>query len=220
VTGDEKPQARLRADARRNQEQLLTAARDVLVERGADAPLEEIARRAGVGIGTLYRRFPDRAALLRAVVLDALGRTASAAQEALDGSGDGFAALVRYLHAALDVRVSAVVPLVLGRLDLEDPELGPARERTAALVQRLVEAAHADGTLAADVTFADVGTVLVRLARPLPGLPPDVDGLLAHRHLDLLVAGLRPVPGRQPPRGPQLDRDALRALRSPPAPRR
>jgi len=218
VTDDEKPRARLRADARRNQEQLLAAARDVVVERGIDAPLEEVARRAGVGIATLYRRFPDRSALLRAVVLDALERTSVAAEEALDGAADGFTALVRYLHAALDVRASAVIPLVLGRLDLEDPELGPARERTAALVQRLVEAAHADSTLAADVTFADVGTLLVRFARPLPGLPPDVDDRLAHRHLDLLVAGLRPVPGREPPRGPQLDRAALRALRPGEAP--
>ncbi|HYJ76040.1 MAG TPA: helix-turn-helix domain-containing protein [Kineosporiaceae bacterium] len=214
MTDETKVRPRLRADARRNQEQLLAAARDVLVERGTGAPLEEVARRAGVGIATLYRRFPDRTALLRAVVLDALERTSAAAEEALDAAGDGLGALVRYLHAALDVRVSAVIPLVLDRLDLEDPDLGPARERSAALVQRLVDAAHADGTLAADVTFADVGTLLVRLARPLPGLPRDVDGRLAHRHLDLLVAGLRPVPGREPPGGPQLDRVGLRALRA------
>ena len=60
----------LRADARRNREHVLAAAREVFVEQGADAPLDEIARRAGVGIATLYRRFPDRAALLRAVALD------------------------------------------------------------------------------------------------------------------------------------------------------
>jgi AcrR family transcriptional regulator len=206
---------RLRADARRNQEQLLAAARAVFVERGAGAPLEEVARRAGVGIGTLYRRFPDRSALLRAVVLDALERTIAAARAALAEEADGFSALVKYMHVALEVRVSAVVPLALDRMDLDDEELGPAREAGAASVQQLVDAAHEDGTLAADVTFADIGTLLVRLARPLPGLPPDVDAGLAHRHLDLLVAGLRPVPGRKPPGGPRLGRAELRALRMP-----
>src|SRR3954462_3411266 len=145
-TTDRTDRGELRADAERNRRRIVDAAAAVFGERGIDAPLEEVARRAGVGIATLYRRFPDRSALLRAVVLDALERTSVAAEEALDGAADGFTALVRYLHAALDGRASAVIPLVLGRLDLEDPELGPARERTAALVQRLVEAAHADST--------------------------------------------------------------------------
>jgi|1185.fasta_scaffold122690_2 AcrR family transcriptional regulator len=203
----------LRADARRNQEQLLAAARDVFVERGAGAPLDEVARRAGVGIGTLYRRFPDRAALLRAVVVDALERTARAADRALDEETDGFAALIRYLHAALDVRVSAVIPAVLDTLDPEDDELRAARETSAALVQRIVDTAHRDGSLPADVTFGDVGTLLVRLSRPLPGpVPPDVDARLAHRHLDLLVEGLRPGPGRRTPPGPGLERADLRGF--------
>jgi hypothetical protein len=148
-------------------------------------------------------------------VLDALRRSSAAARAALEEEGDGFSALVRYMHAALEVRVSAVVPLVLDTLDLDDEELGPAREASAALVQQLVDAAHEDGSLAADVTFADVGTLLVRLARPLPGLPPDIEAELARRHLDLLVAGLRPVPGRVPPGGPRLERAELRALRTP-----
>ena len=62
----------LRADARRNEQQLLTAARDEFIERGAQAPLEDIAAAAGVGIATLYRRFGDRRGLARAVALQAL----------------------------------------------------------------------------------------------------------------------------------------------------
>jgi AcrR family transcriptional regulator len=205
---------RLRADARRNSEQLLAAARDVVVERGAGAPLDEIARRAGVGIATLYRRFPDRAALLRAVVLDALERTARAAAAALTEETDGFAALVRYMHAALDARVSAVIPLVLDILDPEDDDLRDAREASAELVQRIVDEAHADGSLPADVTFGDIGTLLVRFSRPLPGpVPPANDEELAHRHLDLLVEGLRPSAGRRAPDGPRLERTDLRELR-------
>jgi AcrR family transcriptional regulator len=158
----------LRADARRNHAQLLAAARDVVVERGAGAPLDEVARRAGVGIGTLYRRFPSRPELLRAVVVDALQRTAAAAELALAEESDGFSALVRYMHAVLDLRVSAVIPTVLDAMDLEDDDVRSAREVSAGLAQRIVDAAHADGSLAADITFGDIGTLLVRLSPPCP----------------------------------------------------
>src|SRR5207244_4482440 len=80
--------AGLRADARRNREQLLAAARDVFVEHGADAPLDEVARRAGVGIATLYRRFPDRESLMRGLALDILGRAAHEARPALADEPD------------------------------------------------------------------------------------------------------------------------------------
>ena len=62
------PRRPLRADARDNRRRLIEAARDVLIERGPAAPLEEIARRAGTGIATLYRHFPDRQALIRDVI--------------------------------------------------------------------------------------------------------------------------------------------------------
>jgi AcrR family transcriptional regulator len=206
------PAGRLRADARRTHEQLLAAARDVFVERGPGAPLEEVARRAGVGIGTLYRRFADRPSLLRAVAQDALARTIEAAEAALAEESDGFAALVRYMHVALELKVSAVLPLVLAT-EPADEELGPAREVGAALVQRIVDAAHQDGTLAPDITFADIGTLLVRLARPLPGpVPPEVNDRLAHRHLDLLIEGLRYRTGHRVPGGPGMERADLLAF--------
>ncbi|MFL6138762.1 MAG: TetR/AcrR family transcriptional regulator [Frankiaceae bacterium] len=208
---------RLRADARRNQEQVLAAARDVFVERGPGAALEEVARRAGVGIATLYRRFPDREALLRAVVLDALGRTREAAERALAEETSAFDALVRYMHEALDLRISAVIPLVLDRLDLEDAELRPAREASARAVEAIVDAAHEEAGLPADVTFGDIGLLLVRLARPLPGpIPAELGDQLAHRHLDLLIEGLRALrdrPGGELT-GPALSRADLRAART------
>jgi AcrR family transcriptional regulator len=213
VDGDVRPTP-LRADARRNQSRLLAAARDVFVERGTAAPLEEVARRAGVGIGTLYRRFPDRSALLHAVVVDALEVTREAARDALDGEGEGLAALLRYAHAALDARVSAIIPLALDTSTMADEHVGRLRETAAALLQQLVDRAHADGTLSEDVTFVDIGTLLVRLARPLPGtMPTDVDDALAHRHLDLFVEGLRATPRRHAPPGPRLERTDLHALR-------
>ena len=203
-------QRELRADARRNHQQILVAARDLFVERGPSAPLEDIARRAGVGIGTLYRRFSDRDTLMRAVVLDALVETVEIAERASREESSAMDALVRYMHAALDLRVSAVIPALLDVLDLDDAVLLPARDRGAASVQRLVDAAHAEGSLAESVTFADVGMMLVRLSRPLPGpISDELNAQLAHRHLDLLVAGLRAGDAAAALEGPALSRDDL-----------
>src|SRR4051794_3597066 len=159
----------MRADARRNLEQLLAAARDLVADRGAGVALDEVAQRAGVGIATLYRRFPDRAALLRGVVLDALAQTRAAAERAAADHDDPFEALAAYLREALELRVSAVIPQVLDVLDLDEPEVASARQESARATQRLVDEAHAGGRLAKDVTFLDIGMMLVRISRPLPG---------------------------------------------------
>jgi AcrR family transcriptional regulator len=74
---------RLRADAERNRAALLDAAREVFAEQGLEAPLEEIALRAGVGIGTLYRRFPTRTQLVAAALVDKVAQYAEAAEQAL-----------------------------------------------------------------------------------------------------------------------------------------
>src|SRR5712691_6900335 len=189
----------LRADARRNREHVLAAAREVFVEHGPDAPLDEIARRAGVGIATLYRRFPDRAALLRAVVLDVLARAGAEAGASEAEEADPFSALARYMHRALDLRVSAVMPALLGHISFEDDEVKQARQNAVAPVLRLIEAAHAAGRLRLDAAFGDVGLLLVRLSRPLPGpMPRDLDLRLAHRHLDLVLAALQAHPESTP----------------------
>ena len=212
ATSSTAPAGTLRADARRNHEQVLAAARDVFVRRGARAPLEDVARRAGVGIATVYRRFGDRDGLLRAVVHRALEDARAAAESAGEGAGDGLDALSRYMHAALDLQVSAVVPVALDHLDLEDADLAAARESSAAAMERLIRAAHDDGSLAPEVSFADVGTLLVRLSRPLPGpVATEVDDELAHRHLDLVLAGLRSEPDALAGRG--LSRDELHHAR-------
>ena len=195
----------MRADARRNQERLLAAARDVIADRGPGVPLEDIAREAGLGIATLYRRFPDRTALLHAVVVDALTRTREAASRAAEENDDTFEALAAYLRAALELRVSAVIPQVLDTLDLDEPALASAREASARAAEGLVDAAHASGGLPEDVTFLDIGMMLVRIARPIPGpLPAEVKHDLGRRHLELFLRGLRTT-GR-PLEGPALTR--------------
>jgi AcrR family transcriptional regulator len=195
----------MRADARRNQERLLIAARDVIADRGAGVPLEDFAQRAGVGIATLYRRFPDRGALLRAVVIDALTQTRRAAVRAAEENDNPFEALAAYLRAALELRVSAVIPQVLDVLDLDEPELASVREASAQAAEDLVDEAHVSGGLPKDVTFLDIGMMLVRIARPLPGpLSTEVKHDLARRHLELFIRGLRAE--GQPLEGPTLTR--------------
>ena len=204
-----------RADALRNRAQLLNAARDVFVELGPDAPLDEVARRARVGIATLYRRFPDRAALQRAVALDVLARAAEIARRAEVEASDPVAALRRCMHAALDLRISAVMPALLGHISFEDDEMSEARRQAVEPMLRIIAAGQATGRLRSDIAFGDIGTLLVRLSTPLPGpIPPDVDFSLSHRHVDLLLAALRTTPGATPAElpGPELTLADLQRL--------
>jgi AcrR family transcriptional regulator len=183
----------------------------VFIERGPDAPLDEVARRAGVGNATLYRRFPDRRSLLRAVVVDIFRRVGDEARLALAEEPDAFEALARYMHRALDLRIGAVMPGLIGLVDPDD-EVDAVRGTLAAAARELVERAHAAGTLRHDVAEGDIGTMLIRLSRPLQTpLPPELDRALAHRHLDVLLDGLRvPRYVQRTLAGPALTFDDLR----------
>jgi AcrR family transcriptional regulator len=211
TAGKERP---LRADARQNRDRILAAAREVFVELGPNAPLEEISRRAGTGIATLYRRFPDRQALMRAVIMDALERTTEAADDAAAAGTDPFAALTRYMHQVLEIRVAAVIPALMSEVSLDEPEMVRARHAGTERIESLISAAQEAGTLRRDVAFGDIGTLLVRLSRPLPGaFSKELNDSLAHRHLDLLINGLRAA-GRadEQVEGPALTLGDLRVL--------
>jgi AcrR family transcriptional regulator len=184
---------RLRSDARRNRDRILTAAGDLYIEQGVDVPLEEVARRAGVGIATLYRRFPDRGQLMRGVALEVLQRVIEEARAALTGEPDGFLALARYLHRSLDLRIAAVMPILDGPVDLDgDADLHAAHQALTPLYEAIVQRAHEHG-LRPDVGAGDLGLMVIRLSRPLPGasFSREFDGATAHRQLDLLLDGLR-----------------------------
>ena len=203
---------RLRADATHNHALILRAARELFIERGADVPLDDIAKRAGVGSATLYRRFPNRGAIQRAVAHEVLQQAMDAAINAASSEPDPFRALAHYMHDAIDLRVSAVMPVLFTEIG-DDAVLAATREASAMCVQQLIDAAHRSGAIRADIDFADIGLLLVRLSRPLPGPIPDaVDLQLAHRHLDLALLGMRPAaPGdADPVLVPSLSLEALR----------
>ncbi|MER7850004.1 helix-turn-helix domain-containing protein [Kitasatospora sp. NPDC096077] len=181
----------MRADAERSRRRILDAACEVFLERGPDAPLDAVVRRAGVGPATLYRRFPDREALVRALVTDLLARLAEAAEEARAAEPDPYEALRRFVHAAADLRMGAAIVVLLERL-VVDEELAAVRRGTVVAVEGLLGAAREAGRVRADVGMGDLVLLCVRVSRPLPGALAalDADGGLVHRHLDVVLAGL------------------------------
>lgn len=183
---------RVRADALRNRERIVAAARDVFVEYGPDAPLDEIARRAGIGNATLYRHFADRRALVHAVLLAVVSRSADRAEtEAAFAAagGDSCAALGRFAHAAVDDNVGAMCGLLVNGDDTRSGEIGTQIARLETALEGLMERARTDGRLRPDVTLNDLMVAISRLTRPLPGI--DCTGSDLHRHLQLFLDGLK-----------------------------
>ncbi|MFV0135324.1 TetR/AcrR family transcriptional regulator [Streptomyces sp. HMX87] len=183
--------SRPRADALRNRERIVTAAREMFVEHGPDVPLDEIARRAGVGNATVYRNFPDRDALVREVVCSVMERTARAAELALAETGDAFAALERFVHVAADERISALCPMVASTFDQHHPDLEAARERVERLVAAVMDRAKAAGQLRTDVGVGDLMVAVAQLSRPPAGTECLHGDRFVHRHLQLFLDGLR-----------------------------
>ncbi|MGW1639052.1 TetR/AcrR family transcriptional regulator [Streptomyces lavendulae] len=180
-----------RADAVRNRERILAAAREMLVETGAEAPLDEIARRAGVGNATLYRHFPDRSALVHHVVLYVMDRVTAQAEDSLTEEPDAFAALCRFTHAAADERIGALCPMLAAGFDHEHPELLAARHALESAVETLVATGQRDGLLRTDIGVGDLMVALSQLSRPLPGTDCGGADRFVHRHLQLFLDGLR-----------------------------
>ncbi|MBL7500037.1 helix-turn-helix transcriptional regulator [Frankia sp. CNm7] len=200
-------QPRLRADARRNRDRILVTAAAAFADDGPDVPMEEIARLAGVGVGTLYRRFPDREALLVAVVQDsmarALGRTRAAAAEATPGQA--WDALVRSLSSPRELRLmmsltSLASPTTAAAVHA-DPTTRRIRQEYAEVLDGLVRAAQAEGTLRPDVGAGDVAHLLSLVAYGLRRTPDATAEIAFERARAIVLDGLRarprtPLPGR------------------------
>ncbi len=178
----------MRADARRNRRRLLDAAIELILEIGGEPSRDAVARRAGVGIGTLYRHFPHQQALLHAVVLDVLDRTIDEGESALAQSATGGEALHRYMHAAIDADLG-VVNVVHALLETSD---WPDRRAAARdVLDRLIDVARRHGAIDEDVTATDIALATIRFSRPLAvGLDPADERAIAHRQLDRYLDGL------------------------------
>ncbi|MEU5219561.1 helix-turn-helix domain-containing protein [Streptomyces sp. NPDC020807] len=181
---------RPRADALRNRERIVSAAREMFVEFGPQVPYDEVARRAGVGNATLYRNFPERADLVREVVLSLMAGVTELAERAAEEEADTFAALRRFTHAAADARIGALCPMLDGAFDKDHPDLVAERDRLEEAVQGLVGSAQAAGRLRADVGVGDLMIAVSQLTRPLPGTACLDFDQFVHRHLQLFLDGL------------------------------
>ena len=183
------PTARpLRRDAEENLARILTAASDVFAEHGYEASMEQIADRAAVGIGTLYRRFPNKAALVNAVVQTATQRTQQIARTVLadtPGEEGVFEFLRRCVAAPSCWRVITSRAPGIG----DTPRSGVSQ--VAPLVEQLLENARRAGTVRQDVVFADLAVVLMSVRAVADFFDPQVRHTSA-RYLELVMAGLRP----------------------------
>jgi len=184
----------MRADAQRNRQRLLDVTIELILEVGGEPSRDAIAERAGVGIGTLYRHFPDQQALLHAVVRHALEKSIDAGEAIVANAGDGIDALRQYMHTALDNGIGVVNmihPLLKKR---EWPDL---QARAGTLLKAIVARAVKDGKLAGDVSERDIVFAMIRFARPLSiGLPSSEERAIAHRHLSFYIDGLCRRQGR------------------------
>lgn len=182
---------RLRADATRNRERIVTAAREAIVELGPDVALDEVARRAGVGNATLYRHFADRADLVRQVTLSVVARTVKRAEDALAEEPDAFAALRRFVLEAAQERIGALCPLLTDVFDRQDPAVVRQVEQMERSISAILERAQNAGLLRTDIAVGDVMVAVTQLTRPLPGVCCVGFDRFVHRHLQLFLDGLR-----------------------------
>jgi AcrR family transcriptional regulator len=174
-----------RADARRNYDKLVAAARAVFAEDGTSAPLEDVAERAGVGIGTLYRHFPTRQALLEAVYVDEVEAMARAADDLSELPP--WEALSQWLHQYVGFAATkrALNEALLEAAPDSDVLLA-CRTAIAGAGTALVERAQHAGVIRTDTTFMDVGRMVAGIA-----MVPTADPGQKERMLELALDGLR-----------------------------
>jgi AcrR family transcriptional regulator len=178
----------LRRDAELNLARILAAARDVFAEHGYEASMEQIATRAGVGVGTLYRRFPNKAELVSAVIEAASQRTEQIARSVLADCppADGVFAFLRHCIA-----VPSCWRVIASRAPWTDDTTSSSLARISPLVDTLLERAKTAGAVRPDVVFTDLAVVLMSVRAVADLCDPHVPSSSA-RYLELVLDGLRP----------------------------
>ncbi len=191
----------LRVDAQRNLEHVLRAAREVFGELGYGAPMEDVARRARVGVGTVYRRFPSKDVLVRRIAEEETARLTDQARTALGQEEDPWAALSRFLRTSVASGAGRLLPPQVLRVQPDGmarvpQQRDPAEEAEGvgipallSVVGQLVDRARDAGELRPDVSVADVLLVIATAAPALPD--PAQHAAASARLLEILLEGLR-----------------------------
>jgi AcrR family transcriptional regulator len=200
----------LRRDAQRNRERILLAAHDVFANRGFAATLDDVAHHAGVGVGTVYRRFPTKEALVEALFADRLEDLVSLAEDALalPAGWDGLTMMLRRsieMHAVdRGLRDAALC------IGIDKHHFAKVGEHLLPLIQELIDRAHAEGSLRADIGINDLPIIMATvtdLARHTRGGRPDI----YRRFLELIIDGLRAGPDNGD-LGPAITQDDVEAI--------
>lgn len=167
-----------RADARRNYEKVLSAAREAFAEGGESTALEEIARRAGVGIGTVYRHFPNRQALLEALYVNEVEEVCRSANR-LDGA-DPWDALNGWFERVIAYLATkrALAHELLNYLDQDAPLFQDCRASLFAAGQPLLQRAQEAGVVRPDVEFSEVMHMVIGIAKIPSSDPRQIDHIL------------------------------------------
>jgi AcrR family transcriptional regulator len=189
--------APLRADAERNRQRLLAAAKELFMTRGLDVTLDDVARHAGVGTGTAYRRFPNKDALIDALMVDRIGELGKLAEECLEDP-DPWKGLTGYFERALALQAAdRGLKDVLFSSGRGRERSVQARKAIAPVVTKLVKRAIEAGVVRSDMSTSDVPLINFMLNTVVDfgrGVEPD----LYKRYLAIVLDGLRPRDDLQP----------------------
>jgi len=181
----------LRRDAERNRQQILVAARAAFAERGLEVTLDEIAQRAGVGVGTVYRRYANKDDLIDELYEDIVNELAAAAEAEL-AHNDPWKGLVGFLEQSLAMQASnsALKEIMAGGSHRGRERVARARERVAPLASEIFERAKRSGRLRPDVTETDMATIHMMLGAVIDSTratEPDA----WRRYFGIVLDGLR-----------------------------
>jgi AcrR family transcriptional regulator len=202
------------AEARRNDLVVLDAARDVFTAQGAAAPVSAVAERAGVGVGTLYRRYGSKTELLQRLCVLAMEQTLEAADAALQAD-DPWTGLAGYIRTCIELRSGALAALA-GQIETT-AEMQSTARRSMTRMRDLVARAHHDGSLRPDVSALDIAWLIEQFSRrapapapaPAPVAPAESaeDRNVRSRLVAIALAGLHTAPAQAlPGRPPSLAR--------------
>ena len=188
-TTDETVVRQLRADARRNRERILQAAKDVFAEQGADAQMDDVARKAGVGVGTVYRHFPNKDALIAELVKEKFGIFTERVNEVL-GEDDAWEAFCGVLRGNAELMSQNVaLQEAMGGADIDWEYIEPSRLELERVTDKLIRRAQREGKLRKDFKATELGMLMGGVCASMGTSNPT--GGDWRRHLEIVLDGLR-----------------------------
>lgn len=187
------PDRPLRKDAERNRQRILDAARELFAEQGIGVTLNDVAHHAGVGVGTVYRRFPEKAQLVEELFEQQIAQLVALVEDAL-ADPDPWRGLTGFLRRNLEMQAC---DRAFRQIVLETPEgaerVGQIRDRMFPLAAQLVQRAKDTGALRDDFRPEDVPMLMLMLTTILDSAR-DVEPELWRRYLEIVIQGLRAEP--------------------------